>query len=206
MDILIALCIGIGLSAATGFRIFIPPLLMSAAAVTGHYAPPEELAWMATQSALIAFAGATVVEVIAYYIPWVDNLLDVVEVPLAAIAGTILTAGMLSGTVMDSFPELSPLIVWTAAAMVGGGTAAATEGATVVTRLASTATTGGFANPALSTAENLSAVIMTWLAIALPFLALGLIVFLVWYTITRGIRLLTRRRSQSASYPDSHIS
>ena len=206
MDILIALCIGIGLSAATGFRIFIPPLLMSAAAVTGHYAPPEELAWMATQSALIAFAGATVVEVIAYYIPWVDNLLDVVEVPLAAIAGTILTAGMLSGAVMDSFPELSPLIVWTAAAMVGGGTAAATEGATVVTRLASTATTGGFANPALSTAENLSALIMTWLAIALPFLALGLIVFLVWYTITRGIRLLTRRRSQSASYPDSHIS
>ena len=75
-----------------------------------------------------------------------------------------------------------------------------------MTRLASTATTGGFANPALSTAENLSAVIMTWLAIALPFLALGLIVFLVWYTITRGIRLLTRRCYQSASYPDSHVS
>lgn len=199
MDILIALCIGIGLSAATGFRIFIPPLLMSAAAVTGHYAPPEELAWMASQTALLAFAGATVVEVVAYYIPWIDNLLDVVEVPLAAIAGTVLTAGMLSGAVTNSFPELSPLILWTAAAVVGGGTAAVTEGATVVTRLASTATTGGFANPALSTAENLSAIIMTWLAIAVPILAIGLVIFVIWYTVTRGLRLLTRRRSRSVS-------
>ncbi|MGP1386133.1 MAG: DUF4126 domain-containing protein [Thainema sp.] len=200
MDILIALCIGIGLSAATGFRIFIPPLLMSAAAVTGHYTPPNELTWMATQTALMAFAGATAVEVIAYYIPWIDNLLDMVEVPLAAIAGTVLTAGMLSGAVTDSFPELSPLILWTAAAIVGGGTAAATEGATVVTRLASTATTGGLANPALSTAENLSAMIMTWLAIAAPILALGLVVFVIWYAVTRGIRLLTRRRAHSASH------
>lgn len=199
MDILIALCIGIGLSAATGFRIFIPPLLMSAAAVTGHYTPPAELAWMATQPALIAFAGATVIEVLAYYIPWVDNLLDVVEVPLAAIAGTMLTAGMLSGAIATSFPEMSPLILWTAAAVVGGGTAAATEGATVVTRLASTATTGGIANPALSTAENLSAVIMTWLAIAVPILALGLVVFVVWYAVSRGVRLLLRRQSHSPS-------
>ena len=122
MEILLALCIGMGLSAACGFRLFVPPLMMSAAAVTGSYELPAELAWMGTEGALIAFAAATAVEVLAYYIPWIDNLLDAIEVPLAAIAGTFLTAGMLSDAVLASFPEFSPLMLWTAAAIAGGGT------------------------------------------------------------------------------------
>jgi hypothetical protein len=199
MEILLALCIGMGLSAACGFRIFVPPLMMSAAAVTGSYELPAELAWMGTEGALIAFAAATAVEVLAYYIPWIDNLLDAIEVPLAAIAGTFLTAGMLSDAVLASFPEFSPLMLWTAAAIAGGGTAAVTESATVVTRLASTATTGGLGNPLVSTMENLSALVLAWLAIAAPVIALAVVFFLIWFATQKIVKFILRRQSASQS-------
>jgi hypothetical protein len=196
MDLLVGLCVGIGLSAACGFRIFVPPLLMSLAATTGYYDLPTDLAWMGTYPALTALAIATGIEALAYYIPWVDNALDVLEVPLAAVAGTVITAGFASDAFLSVIPEVHPLVLWSFAAIAGGGAAEATEGLTLVTRLASTATTGGLGNPILATMELLSALVLSLLSLLAPFLAVGLVVLFVWWAVTKVIPKLMRRRTR----------
>ncbi len=115
MEIIIALCLGITLSAACGFRVFVPPLAMSLAAIYGHFSLSANFAWLGTKEAAIALSVATILEVSAYYIPLVDNLLDTVQVPLAVGIGTIITAATLGHT--------DPVLQWTLAVITGGGTA-----------------------------------------------------------------------------------
>ena len=107
--------------------------------------------------ALAAFSIATLFEVAAYYIPWVDNLLDTIAVPAATVAGTIVMASAVS--------EMSPFLKWGLAVIVGGGVAGTIQGFTSITRIASTATTGGLGNPVVSTVEAGGSVVMSILAI-----------------------------------------
>jgi hypothetical protein len=95
MDTLLSICIGIGLSAACGFRVFVPPLVMSMASIFGHLTLSPNFGWMGTYPALVVFAVATCIEIAAYYIPWVDHLLDIVATPMAIAAGTVVTASLL---------------------------------------------------------------------------------------------------------------
>ena len=87
MDWLLPIFIGIGLSAACGFRVFVPLLIMSIAARSGflHLSPGFE--WIGTDAAMIAFGIATLLEIGGYFIPWVDNLLDTIATPAAVLAG-----------------------------------------------------------------------------------------------------------------------
>src|SRR5919106_151727 len=96
MDLLLSLGIGLGLSAACGFRVFVPLLVMSIAANSGHLSLAPGFQWIASNEALVAFLIATCLEVGAYYIPWVDNLLDTIATPAAIVAGTIITASMVT--------------------------------------------------------------------------------------------------------------
>ena len=145
METFLSLLIGIGLSAACGFRVFVPLLVVSIASHTGHLHLSSGFEWMGSDAALIAFAVATVLEVAAYYIPWLDNLLDTIASPAAVIAGTLVTASLVA--------DMSPFLKWTLAVIAGGGIAGLVQGTTVVTRGASTASTCGLANPILATAE-----------------------------------------------------
>src|SRR5512145_716711 len=95
METTLGLIVGIGLSAACGFRVFVPLLGMSLAAHSGYVTLAPGFEWLGTQEALIAFSTATVIEIAAYYIPWVDNTLDALMTPLAVVAGTVLTASLL---------------------------------------------------------------------------------------------------------------
>lgn len=169
MDWTIGLLCGIGLAAACGFRVFMPLLGTSLAGMGGYVELSNGFDWMSSPVAVIAFGTATVLEVAAYYIPWLDNLLDVVATPAAAIAGTILTASMIS--------DISPFLKWTLAIIAGGGVAGAVKGGTAVIRGASTLSTGGTANPVLSTIELVSSAIMTLLAVLVP--VIGFIVLLL---------------------------
>src|SRR5258707_766791 len=101
MDTIFSLLAGLGLSAACGFRVFVPLLVISIASLSGHLTLSPGFAWVGTWPALIAFATATALEVAGYYVPWVDNLLDTVATPAAIVAGTIVTASMVSN--MDPF-------------------------------------------------------------------------------------------------------
>src|SRR5947208_5493404 len=145
METLLSICLGIGLSAACGFRVFVPLLVMSVASISGHLTLAHGFEWIGSYPALITFSVATFAEIAGYYIPWVDHLLDTIATPAAIIAGTIITASMVSG--------MSPFLKWTLAIIAGGGTAGLVQGTTVVARGLSTASTGGLANPLFATIE-----------------------------------------------------
>ena len=188
METVLSLLIGIGLSAACGFRVFVPLLVVSVASHTGHLRLSSGFEWMGSDAALIAFAVATVLEVAAYYIPWLDNLLDTIASPAAVIAGTLVTASLIA--------DMSPFLKWTLAVIAGGGIAGLVQGTTVVTRGASTASTCGLANPILATAELGGSLITSILSLVAPMLvvlSLGASLLLV------GWRLLKKRAKAEAN-------
>lgn len=185
METMLSIFVGVGLSAACGFRIFVPLLVMSIAALTGQLTLSQEFSWIATYPALAAFSIATLFEVAAYYIPWVDNLLDTVAVPAATVAGTIVMASAVS--------EMSPFLQWGLAVIVGGGVAGTVQGFTSITRLASTATTGGMGNPVVSTAEAGGSIVLSILAIAFPVLAAILVVVIIFFAFRKIYGWLSRR-------------
>ncbi|PKA84266.1 uncharacterized protein DUF4126 [Ulvibacter sp. MAR_2010_11] len=185
VEILISVCLGIGLAAAVGFRVFLPLLVLS---VAGHYEIiplNESWQWIGSIAAVITLAIATCVEIFGYYIPWLDNALDTIAVPMAAIAGTAVMVATVS--------DLSPIITWALAIIAGGGTATAIKGNTSMLRMGSTATTGGFANPIVTTVETGTSIIMAILSIFIPVLAFA-IVLLLFYFIYKFYKKLRKNR------------
>ena len=176
METLIGIPIGIGLSAACGFRVFVPLLVMNLASLTGHLHLGPGFEWIGSTYATMAFGTATVLEVLAYTIPWLDHILDVITSPAAVIAGTIATASMVI--------DMSPFLKWTLGIIAGGGIAAIVQGATVALRTKSFALTAGMGNPLVATGELAGSVITALLAIIVPILCLILIsllcIFVTW--------------------------
>jgi hypothetical protein len=186
MDTFLSIGIGIALSAACGFRIFVPPLVMSIAAIAGHLPLSPDFQWMGTYPALFAFAVATCVEIAGYYIPWVDNLLDAVSTPTAIAVGTFITAALV--------PHNDPLLQWTFAVIAGGGSAGIIQTLMSMTRLSSTALTGGIGNAVVSTLEFLGATGLSVMAILVPLLAVSLVVVLLIFSLSKGLQILGKRR------------
>jgi hypothetical protein len=183
MDTALGIMAGIGLSAACGFRVFVPLLVMSVAAISGHLTLAPGFQWIGSYPALIAFSVATGLEIAGYYVPWVDNLLDSLATPAAIIAGTIITASMVTG--------LSPFLKWTLAIIAGGGVAGLVQGTTVVARSVSSAGTAGLANPLLATVELGGSLATSILAVFVPALALLLLAVFLFFL---GRKLLFKSR------------
>jgi hypothetical protein len=167
METFLSICVGIGLSAACGFRVFVPLLAMNIACLSGHLTLGHGFEWIGSYPALLTFSVATCLEIAGYYIPWVDHFLDTIATPVAIIAGTIVTASVVT--------DMSPFLKWTLAAIAGGGAAGLVQGTTVVTRAASGITTAGLGNPIVSTLELGGAVITSLLAILIPVAAVACI-------------------------------
>ncbi|MGV3756678.1 MAG: DUF4126 domain-containing protein [Verrucomicrobiota bacterium] len=189
METLLSICLGIGLSAACGFRVFIPMLIVSIAANAGHLTLASGFEWLASDAAVVSFGLATVLEIAAYYIPWLDNLLDTIASPAAVIAGTVITASVMT--------DMSPFMRWTLAAIAGGGVAAAVQGVTVFARAASTTLTGGLGNPILATAELGGSGVVALMAFFLPLLTL-LVILTVLIVVGRK---LWKRKADKALPP-----
>ena len=185
MDIVLSICVGIGLSAACGFRVFIPPLIMSIASLSGHLTLSQNFAWMGTYPALIAFAVAASLEIGAYYVPWLDHLLDSMASPAAIVAGTIVTASLLT--------DMSPFLKWSLALIAGGGAAAAVQSLTVLTRGASLVGTGGLANPLVATAELGGSILTSAMALVIPVITVLIILALL---LVVGSKILAKRAEQ----------
>ncbi len=189
METILGLCIGIGLSAACGFRVFVPLLVMSVASLVGWFEPMKGFEWLAMPSVCIALAVATVCEIAAYYVPWVDNILDTVATPAAMVAGTLTTMAVSSG-------EMSQFASWAAAIIVGGGTAGAVQMSTVAVRGLSTATTGGLANPVVSTGEWIGALLLSILSFLVPVLVVIVaVIALIW-----AVRWIRIKRQQNLNH------
>jgi hypothetical protein len=189
MDALLSIGIGLGLSAACGFRVFVPLLVASLAAQTGYLTLAPGFEWVGTQPALYAFATATLLEVLAYYIPWLDNMLDAIATPAAVIAGMIVGAAV--------FIDLPPLLRWSLAIIAGGAAAGMVQGATSLLRLKSTALSGGLANPVVSTLELVGSVVLAVVALMVPLVALLLAVALCVGAFRLAGRILFGRRRKS---------
>ena len=155
--------VGIGLAAASGFRVFLPMFAVSLASYF-HWIPmSESFEWLSTLPALITTGIAMITEILAYYIPFVDHLLDTISIPMATIAGSVLFA--------SQFTELGTFPQWALALIAGGGTAATISSGFAGIRAASTATTGGLGNSVVGTTETAGAGIMSVLAMVTPFIA-----------------------------------
>ena len=192
MEHLLTVCLGIGLSAACGFRVFMPLLVMSIASLAGLLTLSLGFQWIGTYHALLVFSTAAVLEIAAYYIPWLDNIMDSIAGPAAILAGILAAA--------SSIIDMDPLLKWTLAIIAGGGTAAIFHGSTTLLRGASTAVTGGIGNHAVATAELCIAVVLSVLAIALPLLSLAVVLALGLFFIMKGYRRLVKlRRTEGAS-------
>jgi len=177
-DLPLSIALGIGLAAATGFRIFLPMLIVSVAAHTGHLSLDERFAWLATSSALITLSVAAFLEILAYYVPVVDNLLDTLATPASLVAGTVVSAAVMT--------DVPPMVKWTAAVIAGGGVAGLTQAGTAMLRAKSTIFTGGVGNVVISTAELGGALLVSLLALAAPLAALGVVIFFLWLAMRLG--------------------
>ncbi|QWT85004.1 MULTISPECIES: DUF4126 domain-containing protein [unclassified Chryseobacterium] len=160
---IISAFIGIGLAAATGFRVFLPMFIVSLASYFNWIPMNEHFEWLAGLPTLITTGIATIIEILAYYIPFVDHLLDTVSIPMATVAGSILFASQFAD--LGTFPQ------WALALIAGGGTAATISSGFAGIRAASTATTGGLGNSMVGTTETAGAGIMSVLAMAAPVIA-----------------------------------
>jgi len=193
-DNLVGIPVGIGLAAACGFRVFVPLLIASIAGMTGYLPLSPGFAWLGSMPAVVTLAVATVLEVGAYYVPWLDHLLDMVATPSAVAAGVLASASVVT--------DLPPLLKWGTALIVGGGAAGIVQGATVLTRIKSTAVTAGIANPLVSTIELVGATVTSVLAIVIPGLVLLLVVvFCVVAFRVAGRFAFGRRSAESAPPP-----
>jgi hypothetical protein len=196
METLIGIIVGVGLSAACGFRIFVPLLVMNLASLTGYLHLSPGFEWIGGTPATMIFATATIVEVLAYYIPWLDHILDVITTPAAMIAGVVATASVVT--------NVSPLLKWTLAIIAGGGAATIVQGTTSTLRLKSTAVTGGIGNPVVATGEWIGATITALLAILVPVICLVLLLLLVIFVIRKAGRLFFgRRKPGDRSHPQN---
>jgi Domain of unknown function (DUF4126) len=187
-DILLPVSLGVGLAAAAGFRVFLPLLVMGLAVKAGYLPITESFNWIATTPALLMLAVAAVAEIIAYYIPVFDNLLDGLATPTAIGAGVAMTYAVMG--------DMPPMLKWTLAIIAGGGAAAATQGATTVLRGASTMTTGGLGNHAVATGEIFGAVMMSLLAIVFPYVALVAALVFVYIAWRMVMKLRRRQMAQ----------
>lgn len=183
LDLALAIAMGVGLAAAVGFRVFLPMLVLSIAAYSGHLTLSSGLAWLGTPVALVMLSVAAVLETLAYYVPGVDNILDVIAAPAALLAGTVVSAAVMT--------NLPPMVKWTTAVIAGGGAAGLTQGLTSLLRAKSTVMTAGLGNFALATGELGAALLVALLALVAPLGAVALVALFCWFTL-RLVRRLFR--------------
>jgi hypothetical protein len=127
---------------------------------------------------------AAIAEILAYYIPGVDNLLDAIAAPAALVAGTIAAAAVIT--------DLPPIVKWTTAVIAGGGVAGLMQSVTSLLRAKSTVTTGGLGNAAVSTGELVGALLVSLLALLAPLAALAIVVVFCWLAVRFVDRLFRR--------------
>ena len=190
----IALCVGISLAASCGFRVFIPLLVMALGVRFFGLSIDKNLAWLGSDVAIICLGAATIAEILAYYIPVVDNFLDTIVGPAALVAGALVTAGMLG--------ELPDWLQWGIGIVAGAGTAGTVQLGTSAVRAASTTTSAGIGNPIVSTAENGLSIVGSVMAVLAPLLAIvgtALLVFLTILFLRKLRAFLAAKKARKAA-------
>ena len=173
---------GIGLAAASGFRVFLPPFLLSVWFKLGLMdvdLEGSDFEFLSSDMSLIVMGSASLMEILAYKVPFLDNALDAVATPLAGLAGVTVVAITLQGT--------DPAIQWAFAIIAGGSTSIGIQSATVAGRGLSSVASLGVANPILSMVEDIFSLLIVLIALLAPFLALIGILFALGILVSRRL-------------------
>ena len=192
MEIIIAIIMGICLSACCGFRIFTPFFILS---LCNYFFPDtiplaENMEFICDLPAVIGLGTATLIEMLAFYIPWFDNILGAIATPVAGVAGILLGALVLH--------DIHPFFQWTLAT-IGGGTAVGINFSTETIRLGSTTLTAGLGNFIVTTIENLLVIIASITAIIFPFIALILLIITITILFIIGRIIMNRKKKKTVS-------
>ena len=175
MEFILAILIGVGLSASAGFRVFTPLLITSIASYADWVHLAAGFDWIGTMPALLAFLVATLIEVFAYFIPFIDNIIKLIATPAAIIAGTLLTASFIG--------DMKPFMTWSIAIIAGGGVATISQATTTAIRGTSTVVTGGLGNFFVSIFEGILAIVIAVFSILLPILSIVFIAIIIYFLI-----------------------
>jgi hypothetical protein len=180
-EAILSLSIGVGLAAAAGFRVFIPLLMLGIAARAHLLNLNDGFAWLGSAPAIAAFSIATLVEIGAYYIPAIDNFLDILAGPLAVVSGVLAAAAVIT--------DMPPLLRWFLVVVAGGGTAGVVQGLTSIVRLKSTVFTAGLGNFVIATLEWMGSLIASIIAILVPIIAMVLTGIFLILAVYAGSRI-----------------
>ncbi|HEY0142761.1 MAG TPA: DUF4126 domain-containing protein [Thermoanaerobaculia bacterium] len=181
-SLILAVLLGFGLSASTGLNTFLPLLLLGGAVRFG-IAPIElndKFNWLTSDTALIVLIIACIVELVADKIPAVDHFLDGAGTFVRPLAGIVAMASVLTG--------VDPMIAAVVGLILGAPTSFGFHSLKAGTRVASSATTFGCANPVLSLLEDLLALVLSIAAIFAPIfvpILIALFIFVLWKIVKR---------------------
>jgi hypothetical protein len=185
----VGIALGVGLAAATGFRVFVPLLIAGVAARMDWISLSDGFLWLEATPVLVTLGTAAVVETLAYYVPGIDHILDLLAGPAAVVAGIVASASVMA--------DIPPGVMWPVAIIAGGGVAGLTKGSAALVRAKTGIATGGLGNPVVSTVETVGATGISILAIAVPIVCLiAVICLLAWATRKAGRFVFRRRAAQ----------
>jgi uncharacterized protein DUF4126 len=192
LESLLGIALGVGLAAATGLRVFVPLLVAGVAARADWIPLADTFAWLESTPALLTLGTAAAIETLAYFIPGLDHLLDVIAGPAAVAAGIVVSASVMA--------DVPPAILWPVAIIAGGGIAGITKGGAALVRAKSGIATAGLANPVVSTGEAIGSTALSLFAIALPLIcAIAVVAVVVWIVRKAGRLVFARRRTSTLS-------
>jgi len=181
----IAALMGISLASASGFRVFLPPFLLSLAVRTDTLITLDlsdtEFALFDSNAAVLILGIACLVEFGAYYVPWLDNLLDTIASPAAVLSGIGMTSMVLVGS--------DPIMQWSFAIIAGGGSAGVIQATTVIVRGLSSTLTLGFGNSFIASGENIASLVLTIAALIAPILAAIFAIIVITVLVRQAIKI-----------------
>ena len=180
-----SIILAFGLSAACGFRIFIPPLTYSLLYKADLVHLGEGWYWIGSDWVIAVLALAALFEIIGNLFPWFDNLLDLLATPAAIIAGTILSAFSLS--------EIDPGLKWMLSVISGVLITGGFQLTTVSLRGFSSVFTGGLINPIISFIEDFISLVISISIILFPLVGIFIVFFIAFLLRRIYIRLRKRK-------------
>jgi len=170
-----------GLSASAGLNAYLPLLIVALMArFTDLIHLNEPFDTLTNGWVMAVLAVLLLIEELADKIPAVDTVNDVIQTAVRPAAGAILFAA--SSNVISG---IHPVLALICGILVAG----TVHVAKATARPVLTATTGGVANPVVSTAEDVVSATVSVLSIVVPLLALALIIigmFLIVRTLRRA--------------------
>ena len=181
---ILAALMGLSLASASGFRVFLPPFLLSIAVRTDTLVNLDlsdtSFAIFDSNAAVLVLGIACLAEFAAYYVPWLDNLLDTIATPAAVLSGVGMSSMVLVGT--------DPIMQWSFAIIAGGGSAGIIQLTTVAIRGLSSTLTLGFGNSFVASGENIASVVLTIAALLAPLIAAIFAIIIILLLVRQVIK------------------